>query len=514
MNRLQKIAQLFSPAAFVHDSEEEILKLEKLIKSQQIGGITFFHSRHSAAANFEGRQEKLTFDNSLEKLKSLIKRYQDSSKTPLLISIDAEFGLAMRLEQTPQYPHAITLGQLPIELEQLIFESGKLIGEDLKAVGIHLNLAPVADCNTNPNNPVIGYRAFGDDKDKVSRFALAQYKGMLAGGIAACYKHFPGHGDTAVDSHLGLPIIEKTKVQLLQEELYPFVEGIKQSLDMIMVGHLAVPALSKGERIPASLSKDLLKDLLRVELGFNGIVISDALNMMAVSKLYPTKGELEWKAFDAGNDILCFSENIPEGIQYINQNATDEQIEVSYQRIKKLKDELGLNTGFQLTFKELNYSKANAFNQSVAQHLFKTQWNKSQIVHFLKSKNNISCIVAFKNLVDIKTPEFNSLGFQEVHQLEDLSQQKLDQITHEQFCILGLFLPSAKPINQFGMNQESIDKIKALSLQPNVLIIHFGNPLATKIFITSQSKSTILQAYQALPEFQSQAWNHLQTLRT
>ncbi|SNS22775.1 beta-glucosidase [Belliella buryatensis] len=514
MNRLQKIAQLFSPAAFVHDSEEEIQKLEQLIKLQQIGGVTFFHSRHSAAANFEGRQEKLTFDNSLEKLKSLIKRYQSISKTPLLISIDAEFGLAMRIEQTPQYPYAITLGQLPIEMEPLIFESGKLIGEDLKAIGIHLNLAPVADCNTNPNNPVIGYRAFGDDKEKVSRFALAQYKGMIAGGIAACYKHFPGHGDTAVDSHLGLPIIDKTKEQLLQEELYPFIAGIKQGVDMIMVGHLAVPALTKGERLPASLSKHVLKNLLREELGFNGIVISDALNMKAVSELYPTKGELEWKAFDAGNDILCFSENITEGIHYINQNATDEQIDLSYQRIYNLKNKLGLNTASKPTFSKLNDNKANTFNQIVAQQLFNTHWDKAQITHLLKPKDKIAFIAAFNNLEDLKTLEFNNLNFHETHQLEDLNQQKLDLITEEQACILGIFLPSAKPINQFGMDQASIDKIKVLSQNPNVLIIHFGNPLATKIFITSQSKSTILQAYQALPEFQSQAWNHLQTLRT
>ena len=165
MNKSQKIAQCFSPAAFIHDSEENYQAIEKLIQEQEIGGLTFFHSRHSAAANFEKRAETLDVAGTFEKLITLINRYQKLSKIPLLISIDGEYGLAMRIEKTPQYPFAITLGALKKDAEQWVEEVGYHMGMDMKRSGIHLNLAPCADVNTNPNNPVIGYRSFGDDAE-------------------------------------------------------------------------------------------------------------------------------------------------------------------------------------------------------------------------------------------------------------------------------------------------------------------------------------------------------------
>ena len=161
MNSNQKIAQCFSPAAFIHDTEENYQAIEKIIQEQEIGGLTFFHSRHSAAANFEKRAEVLDVSGTLEKMIGLINRYQAISKTPLLISIDGEYGLAMRIEKTPQYPFAITLGAIADKAPELIEEVGYRMGLDMKKAGIHLNLAPCADVNTNPNNPVIGYRSFG-----------------------------------------------------------------------------------------------------------------------------------------------------------------------------------------------------------------------------------------------------------------------------------------------------------------------------------------------------------------
>lgn len=265
MTLKEKIGQLFSPAAFIHDTEENIQAMEKLIAEHHIGGLTFFHSRHSAAANFEKRQEKLSYENTLEKLIEQINRYQLVTKIPLIISIDAEFGLAMRIENTPQYPYAITLGTMDISEKDLVYEVGKRIAKDLKAVGIHLNFAPVADINTNPNNPVIGYRSFGRDKEKVSAFAWQIYKAHIDQEVGACYKHFPGHGDTDVDSHLGIPVLQKSKEDLEKEELFPFTKAIAEGLDMIMVGHLAVPALTEGKEIPASISKEIITDLLKKE---------------------------------------------------------------------------------------------------------------------------------------------------------------------------------------------------------------------------------------------------------
>ena len=297
LSKRQKVAQLFFPAAFVHDSEENYQALETLIKEEEIGGLTFFHSRISAAANFEKRQEVLDVSDTLEKLIHLINRYQAASKIPLIISIDGEFGLAMRIEKTPAYPFAISLGGISLEGEKQVEEVGYKMGLDMKSAGIHLNLAPCADVNTNPLNPVIGYRSFGSDTNSVARLALAAYKGMKKAGIGACFKHFPGHGDTQVDSHLGLPVVNKSKKELLAEELYPFQYGIDHGVEMIMVGHLAVPALSNGAEISASISREIITDLMKNEMGFTGLVLSDALNMKAVATCSLLPGNWSGKHF-------------------------------------------------------------------------------------------------------------------------------------------------------------------------------------------------------------------------
>ena len=278
LSLVEKIGQLFMPAAFINDTETEIQALENLIKEACIGGLCFFHSRASAATNFEGKKEIVYNQHSLITLKKLIARYQAAAKYPLLISIDAEWGLAMRMENTPQYPYAITLGAIT-DNNKLIYDVGRNIAHDCKVAGIHWNLAPVVDINNNPDNPVIGYRSFGASKTNVLQKAKAFIEGAKSEGVLSCIKHFPGHGDTATDSHLGLPIIKKTKEELWNNELYPFKELIQEGIEAVMVGHLAVPALSNGKAISATISKDIIKGVLRNELGFTGVVISDALNM-------------------------------------------------------------------------------------------------------------------------------------------------------------------------------------------------------------------------------------------
>jgi len=215
----QKIGQFFFPAVFINDTEENIQETERLIKEHNIGGLTFFHSRASAATNYESKKKVEVIEDSYQRLKDLIVRYQKCSTTPLLMSIDAEWGLAMRVEKTPQYPYAITLGALPNSEIGLVYEVGKQIALDLKSAGIHYNLAPLADINNNPDNPVIGYRSFGSNKEKVARFALEYLRGMSNVGILGCLKHFPGHGNTSVDSHLGLPVLTEKLEQLTETEL-------------------------------------------------------------------------------------------------------------------------------------------------------------------------------------------------------------------------------------------------------------------------------------------------------
>lgn len=494
----QKIAQCFSPAAFIHDTEENYQEIDTLITDQEIGGLTFFHSRHSAAANFEKRAEVLDVSGTLEKMISLINRYQSLSKTPLLISIDGEYGLAMRIENTPQYPFAITLGALENSSIDLVEEVGYRMGLDMKQAGIHLNLAPCADVNSDPENPVIGYRSFGADVSKVSTFALATYQGMKRAGIGACLKHFPGHGDTKTDSHLGLPVISKSKEELLQEELAPFQFGINNGVDMIMVGHLAVPSLTGGKEISASISREIITDLLKNEMGFKGIVISDALNMNAVSKHFNTSGELEWEAFHAGNDILCFSDHVKEGIDFIAEKASLDDVEVSFSKIMKLKEELGV-----LDFEELAVPKFDWGNHSTFQLKLAKEY-VSVVSGKIDSKDlqtlTIEEKLAHRSFFNDEPSKFSN-------ELDATFSQKLKEveITQAKKVIISVFVPSHKPLNQFGMDEHTLTEIKNLAQSKPCILVHIGNPLAIKHLCSLGKFEAVIFAYQSFEEAQEVA---------
>lgn len=508
MTLKEKIGQLFSPAAFIHDTEENYLQIESLIKNHHIGGLTFFHSRHSAAANFEKRQEKLTYENTLEKLRSLIVRYQSVSKYPLLMSIDAEFGLAMRIENTPQYPYAITLGALSLDHEDLVFETGFRIGKDLKQTGIHLNFAPVADINTNPKNPVIGYRSFGPNKEKVSRFAMAMYKGMEKAGIGACYKHFPGHGDTETDSHLGLPVINKTKEALSAEELYPFALGIKAGIDMIMVGHLAAPALSNGKNIPASISKEIITDLLKGEMGFKGIVVSDALNMKSVSDLFPEPGQLEYEAFIAGNDLLCFSENVKEGIELILKFGQEEKILESFQKITKLKEKLGILSDHLPKQEEFDWSGLKAFNETLSRHYITEISNQNPQISLDLSDRRFTKVSLFQEKENAFFSELDKVVLSESIRLTSLTDPNWKKIKDYDSLLIAIFVPSAKPVNHFGMDMEIVRKLIDQIENKNCVLYLFGSPLSLNEIGFQEKFSRIICAFQSFESAQKTAALH------
>ena len=494
MDRLslkEKVGQLFMPAAFINDTEEEILKLEELIREQGVGGLCFFHSRASAATNFEGKKAVVHNENSFETLKDLIKRYQRVAKYPLLIAIDAEWGLAMRIENTPQYPYAITLGAIQ-DNDELIYEVGKGIAKDCKAAGIHWNLSPVVDININPNNPVIGYRSFGENRGSVTKKAIFYVEGTESEGILTSIKHFPGHGDTATDSHLGLPLIDKSKEELLNNELYPFQKIIDKGVDAVMVGHLSVPALADGKKTPSSISKEIIKGVLRKEMGFKGAVISDALNMHAVSKNYPKAGELEWLAFDAGNDVLCFAEHIKEGIQIINEKASPEQIEESFERIWKLKEKAFQN---QTLTSELGFASASALNKNIAEEtLTVLKGTDSEITIF---RNTDYCTLTFKRF-DKNDAESDILN--------SLIQMK-EEVENEKQILLLLTPPQIKPNNDFGFLEAEIHFINELISSREVVLYHYGNPYALQLFDFKNTLATVV-VYQDFKEFQEVATQH------
>ncbi|MES2239334.1 MAG: glycoside hydrolase family 3 N-terminal domain-containing protein [Bacteroidota bacterium] len=509
----QKIGQFFFPAVFINDSEENIQATEELIKKYNIGGLTFFHSRASAATNYESKQ-KITFnDDSYLRLKELITRYQKCASTPLLMSIDAEWGLAMRVEKTPQYPYAITLGALPENKKHLVYEVGKQIASDLKSAGIHYNLAPLADINNNSNNPVIGYRSFGENKEKVADFALEYLRGMSDAGVLGCLKHFPGHGNTNVDSHLGLPILEENLKQLLANELYPFIKGIKADVDSIMIGHLAVPALNDGKDTSATLSKNIIEKLLREQLGYDGLVISDALNMHSVSKLYDTKGQLEWEAFNAGNDVLCFAENVPEGIQSILENASAERINESFNRIWKCKEKVGILNSEPEKNSDLNFEKAAILNSQIAQFSITKVIDTIDLENIKKanSEKKVAQLSLYKNkdndFVKTISPNFNCPEFA-IEAVKNFDFSAFEKaIASFDYLIVSLFVPKAKPLNRFEIDGAIFELLEKLLATKKCLIYVFGNPYVLPLITNLRQASRLVQVYQDFSEFQINAAN-------
>ncbi|WP_298480488.1 glycoside hydrolase family 3 N-terminal domain-containing protein [uncultured Maribacter sp.] len=500
LSKREKVGQFFMPAAFINDTEEEISALENLIKEQGIGGLCFFHSRASAATNFEGKKKIIYNTDSLNTLKKLIKRYQKAAKHTLLISIDAEWGLAMRIENTPQYPYAICLGAMTSNLD-LVEAVGKNIALDCKDAGIHWNLAPVVDINNNPNNPVIGYRSFGEDKENATQKALAFIKGTQEAGILTSIKHFPGHGDTDTDSHLDLPLITKNKEELWENELYPFRKIIASGkLDSVMIGHLSVPALAGGNKISSSISKDIIKGVLRKELGFNGVIISDALNMHAVSKNYPKKGELEWLAFDAGNDILCFTEHTFEGIETIFKKAHSKAIEEAFKRVWLLKEKAINNIQNE---KEVVIDSSEV-NSKIAQKSI------TQIIaNSTDFKNEKFVGIAITNLSE--NSFFNHIKKEKEFNFYLTSKNSISEIqtmiNDYKNILLSIETPKVKPHNKFDIPEYYWDFIEDLLQTKNVILYVFGSPFILNHITYKKAKSVII-GYQDFKEFKITGANH------
>jgi beta-glucosidase-like glycosyl hydrolase len=328
------------------------------------------------------------------------------------------------------------------------------------------------------------------------------YQGMKKAGIGACLKHFPGHGDTQTDSHLGLPVINKSKEELQKEELLPFQFGIDQGIEMIMVGHLAAPVLSGGKEIAASISREIITDLLKNEMGFKGLVISDALNMKAVADLFPEPGQLEWEAFQAGNDILCFSDHVQEGIEQIAKNASEEEVEAIFKKIWEVKEKLGVLETKAIAVPEFDWQSHSTLQSQLAK----------EYVSVVSGKINSE---ELKRLAkEGKLGHQSYFGKPETTFLNNLTQKfglKLLRTSNEsaEKVIISVFVPSHKPLNQFGMDEETLSSIKNLSQSKPCILVHFGNPLALQHVGSLGDFEAVICAYQTFEEAQEAAGNLL-----
>ena len=326
LNRRERVAQLFMVRAHTNKGKMYEDSVATIIAKEQIGGLVFFQGG-------PGRQAILT------------NQYQSLSKVPLLIAMDAEWGLGMRLDSTISYPYQMTLGA--ISDNSLIYEMGKQIAIDFKRLGMHVNFAPVTDINNNPKNPVIGYRSFGDNKYNVTAKVGAYMKGLQDEGILVSLKHFPGHGDTDVDSHDDLPQLKFSRERLDSLEMYPFKALIKQGASGVMIAHMNIPSLDSTPNLPSTLSQPIVTGVLKNDLGFKGLIFSDAMEMKGVIKFFPN-GEADVLGLIAGNDVLELSQNSKLANKLIRKairekRLTWDRVNQSVKKVLAAKYWVGLN---------------------------------------------------------------------------------------------------------------------------------------------------------------------------
>ena len=318
----------------------------------------------------------------------LTNTYQSVSEIPLMIALDAEWGISMRLDSALRFPWQMTLGS--IQDEKLIYQMGAEIARQCKLIGVNINFAPVVDVNFNPENPIIGNRSFGEDPVRVAELGIQYMKGLQDNGVLACAKHFPGHGDTDTDSHKSLPIINHTKQRLDSVEILPFKNLINNGLGSIMVAHLYIPELDNTKNLAVSLSPKLVKGLLKEELEFEGLVITDALNMKGVSKYYEP-GVVDVKALLAGNDVLLFSEDVPKAINKIklaikNGEITKEEVENRCRKILNNKYWMGLSE-----FSPINLDKVRN----------EVKVNNTHLINRKLIENSITLVQNYDNILPL-----------------------------------------------------------------------------------------------------------------
>jgi len=474
LTREQRIAQLMVIRAHSNLGPDHVAQVTDLIQKYNVGALCFFQGGPLRQAN-------------------LTNFYQSIAKTPLMVTIDAEWGLGMRLDSVNKFPYQLTLGAL--NDSSLIYELGKAVGEQCKRIGVQVNYAPVVDINNNPNNPVIGYRSFGEDKNKVARFGLAYMKGMQDAGILACAKHFPGHGDVDVDSHLDLPVINKSIEQLDSLELKPFKALIDAGVGSVMIAHLYIPAIDSTLNMATSLSKNNVTTMLRGHLGFDGLTFTDALEMKGVSKYWPG-GEAAVQALIAGNDMLCLPENVPDAIAAINKAIKDnrlrwEDIDTKVKKVLYAKYRLGLNKWRPVDtanlLRDLN-AKTDEIRYRVARQTITIVKNK--ITKFNPSPKIAVVSIGtplpgfFANALKArKHAEVFTFTYKDSTPQSGVILQKLRSGNFDEVVVsVGGY--SLRPANNYGITPSAIDFFHQLQ-QFNTKNFVFGNVLAIRNFLTA-----------------------------
>lgn len=472
----EKLGQLFIVALYTNKGEEFINQIRNIVTNDKIGGLILMQDDAAREIN-------------------LVNLFQSQSKVPLMIGMDAEWGVFQRIAKAHKYPWALTLGA--IQDKNLITEMSTKIAEDCKRMGINWDFAPVVDVNTNPNNPIIGNRSFGSDVNNVVNSALAYSNGLQDNRILAAIKHFPGHGDTDTDSHLDLPVVSHNLERLEKTEIAPFKALMNKGIGGVMVAHLYVPTLENEKGIPASVSKKIVTGLLKEKLGYKGLIITDALNMGAVANKFKA-GELDAMAFKAGNDIMLFSQDVATGKKLIqkaidNGEIQQSRVEESVKKILLTKYYLGLNQYNSINPVNVNEDLNNASHSGLVQKMYA---NALTLIKDDKKLLPLDCKETYYYIPLEEAPYetfLNQLNTGTTVILKKASD--INSIPANSKVIVGFHKDNSTAYKPYKISDSSKKILSELSKNQNVILDVFGSPYALKDIDISKV-STVLVSYE------------------
>ena len=480
----EKIGQLFMIQAYsnldsVHENE-----IKEMIQKYHVGNLIFMQGTPI-------KQVELT------------NKYQSFSKVPLMIGFDGEWGLDMRLKNSYRFPWNMSLGA--IQDNSLIHKFGEHIGNHARRIGIHVNFAPVVDINTNPLNPIIGNRSFGENKINVTQKAIAFSKGMQSMGVLANAKHFPGHGDTASDSHLKLPVLNFNRQRLDSVELYPYKRVFDAGMASVMTAHLSIPVLEPNPKLPTSLSSNVVTDLLKYKLGFLGLIFTDGLNMKGAAN-YSSSSEINLAAILAGNDILLIPHDIPETINLFKTSIQTgvlsyERIDESVRKILLAKYKVGLHTYKPIELlnleKDINTPEDEVLHRELVKNSMTLIKNKKKLLPIsdLKKLHKIAYVALGEASHD---PFFKELQkYSEIFKVEkDNLNEIIDTLEDFDLVIVGFHKSNAHPWKPYQFSNKESVWLHEISRKNKTILSVFASPYSLLNIKSFHNLESILVAYQ------------------
>ena len=479
----EKIGQLFMVQAYSNLGQEHENFISEMIRKYHVGNLIFM----------QGTPQKQAVLNN---------RYQALSKVPLMIGFDGEWGLDMRLQNTYKVPWNMTLGA--IQNDSLVKRFGEHLGKHCKRLGIHINFAPVVDINTNPENPIIGNRSFGESKENVTQKAIAFTKGLQKFGVMANAKHFPGHGDTASDSHHTLPLLNFDRARLDSIELYPYTKVFDAGIGSVMTAHLNIPSLEPNTNLPTSLSKSVVTDLLQKELGFNGLIITDGLNMKAAAN-YATSAEIDLAALMAGNDLLLIPQDVPASVRLIKQaivlkTLSEERLNFSVRKILKAKYWMGLHYNTPVELENLQEDL-----NTIEDELLHRELVKNSITLVKDAKQNVPIAnLDYKKIAYVKLGDDSGNHF--VNMLKNYT--KVDVISDDNLAsllkklkpynqvIIGFHKSNDHPWKSYKFKSKELVWLQEIAREKNVILDVFTSPYSLLQIKSFTNIDAILVSYQ------------------